>query len=83
MNKLRDKFIGQTRVFSEERGWQDDLESAIECEQITDDFSVKLIEWLNENADFFHGENQYHFDNKWYTTTELQQYFKENIYGKE
>lgn len=56
---------------------------ADDLEQITDDFSVKLIEWLNENADFFHGENQYHYNNKWYTTQELQQYFKQNIYGKE
>lgn len=70
MNKLREKFLKILSCFHKTE----------KCEQITDDFSVKFLEWKEENVDFFHGENQYHFDNKWYTTTELLQIFKEKYY---
>ena len=80
MNKLREKLLKAIQGMVIRKGMN---EITDECEQITDDFSVKLIEWLNENADFFHGENQYHYANKWFTPAELLQIFKKNIYGKE
>jgi len=43
------------------------------CEQITDDFSIKF-------ADFIIKYNETHRVHK--TPTELQQYFKENVYSK-
>jgi len=68
MNKLIEKFIKTYRkVFSVEN-------LADECEQITDDFSVKFALWLYENCYKLPTIS---------ATQELQQYFKDNIYGKE
>lgn len=52
-------------------------------EQITDDFSVKLIEWMHGNSVYI-GNSLYRVINKdeIYTITELLQIFKNNIYGK-
>jgi hypothetical protein len=46
----------------------------IEVEQITDDFSVKFYDWsLDDGIDIAMQVK---------STTELQQYFKENVYNK-
>jgi len=69
MNKLREKFLNlivKTHITP--------IEQSEQCEQITDDFSVKLIKWYDNLTDE---------DLKNFSYTELQQYFKENIYGKE
>ncbi len=52
-------------------------------EQITDDFAVKFGEWSFwfKRRDY-DGEMQFYYCEKSYTLTELQQYFKNNIYGK-
>lgn len=76
MSKLREKFVEQTRQFSEERGWQDDLESATQCEQISDDFAVKFAEWLNIQ----YRELNHTLAFKEKTLTELLQIFKNNHY---
>lgn len=68
MNKLREKFENTLIGFNGHTGHTGGL---LQCEQITDDFSVKFFDWANVNA--------YKFPTKT-TTTELQQYFKENIY---
>lgn len=70
-NKLRERFIEQTRAYSEERGWQDDLESAIECEKINDDFADRFFDWANVNA--------YKYPTT-ITTAELRQIFKTQHY---
>ena len=52
-------------------------------EQITDDFSIKFIEWsfwLNKR--FETNQLTFKLDGVSYTSTELQQYFKENVYNK-
>jgi len=63
MNKLREKFGNEINISGV------DLLPE-QCEQITDDFSVKFAMWLVKGTD----EKTY---------IELQQYFKDNIYGKE
>jgi len=65
MNKLREK------LDKAHRGYLTPSNVTKECEQITDDFSVKLIKWYDNLTD----ENL-----KDFSYTELQQYFKENIY---
>jgi sugar phosphate isomerase/epimerase len=58
-----------------------------QCEQITDDFSIKFAEWLGSNYVKLHSvwvgiyQSQTNKEN-WKKTTELQQYFKENVYNK-
>jgi hypothetical protein len=59
------------------------LELAEKCEQITDDFTCKFTEWsFWFKRREYGGEMQFYYCEKNYTLTELQQYFKENIYGK-
>jgi hypothetical protein len=90
MNKLREKFENWLNTNPRKEI------TAIQCEQITDDFSISFAEWLNQNRwfTFENGKWCYSFENgtaisktnydKNYrkTTTELQQYFKENVYNK-
>jgi hypothetical protein len=71
MNKLRERFstlvdCGDNRYTSIVQEQNID-----KCEQITDDFSIKFGEYLRYKL---YDENL--------TTTELLQYFKENVYGK-
>jgi hypothetical protein len=65
MNKLREKFDWYLS------GGENCPESE-QCEQITDDFSVKFVKWYNVS--------KYDFPNEM-TIEEKQQYFKENVYG--
>jgi len=69
MNKLREKF--KTKVSINTIGESERF--AIQCEQITDDFTVAFYEW--RSTSFMKNIDQY-------TTKELLQHFKENIYGK-
>jgi hypothetical protein len=78
MNKLRESFYKEVKF----------MERAEKCEQITDDFSVKFAEWSSlYYAYFVNGifyRNTYDLENgDGLTTTELLNYFKENVYGKE
>jgi hypothetical protein len=55
------------------------------CEQIIDDFNISFSEWLNvSDYRYKKGIRMYkHFlKSEYKSTTELQQYFKENVYGK-
>ncbi len=74
MNKLREKFYKKLGI--------DCLTE--QCEEINDDFSVKLLEWfLNLDITQRGKDNFVCWDGVQRTITELQQYFKDNIYGKE
>lgn len=69
MNKLRESFeIADTRSM---------IKSTFidKFEQITDDAMIQFADWLELN------KTQMNYHQK-QTTTELQQYFKENVYGK-
>ena len=91
MNKLREKFstlvdCGDNRYTSIVQEQNMD-----KCEQITDDFSIKFIEWKDkEFLDSRIGLMDRGFgiyipkdgDAMELSTTELQQYFKENVYNK-
>jgi len=71
MSKLREKF---SFLDEYDEGGVIYCHNVEQCEQITDDFSVKFFDWANVNA--------YKFPTKT-TTQELLQIFKTNIYGKE
>jgi len=82
MNKLREKLKESVKSMIIPNGINLNIDK---LEQITDDFSVKLLDWLevsgyrfNEDVKMFKNT-----DGRLKTTTELQQYFKDNIYGKE
>lgn len=66
MNKLREKFYKKLGI--------DCLTE--QCEEITDDFSVKFYDWTLSDKGIGYAMSLK-------TTTELQQYFKENIYEKQ
>jgi hypothetical protein len=70
MNKLREQ-IAKWYSSSDAKNIENDI---LQCEQITDDFSCQFAEWYLSNS------NNSDFEN--WTTTELQQYFKENVYNK-
>ena len=79
MNKLREKINALVPI--EFGGMQEPLLS--ELEQITDDFTDEFAEWMSALI-----ISNYASKGRWYlkgeikTTSELRQYFKENIYGK-
>jgi hypothetical protein len=76
MNKLRDKINALVPI--EFGGMQEPLLS--ELEQITDDFAVKFLEWLNENSIYSPKDKEYFFNNEWYSQEEIFKHFKNNIY---
>ena len=58
--------------------------TAIECEQIADDFTIGFTEWMNktENRLGYHETKNewYHFDSgKWITTKELLEIYKQTL----
>jgi len=67
MNRLRKKF----------EKWLDTNPrkkiTAIQCEQITDDFSIKFYKWMMDNSKIYETDDR---------AKKLQQYFKENVYEK-
>jgi len=82
MNKLREKFENLDEY---DEGGVIYCHNEEQCEQITDDFSVKLLDWLevsgyrfNEDVKMFKNT-----DGRLKTTTELLQIFKTQYYGKE
>jgi hypothetical protein len=78
MNKLREKINALVPI--EFGGMQEPLLS--ELEQITDDFAVKFLEWLNENSIYYPKEKTYFFNNEWHSQEEIFKHFKNNVYGK-
>jgi len=76
MNKLREKFEHEILT-------GDELYFiTLQCEQITDDFSIKLLIWL---AGLKNGQlsNEIDFEKDVEeVSAQLQQYFKENVYNK-
>jgi hypothetical protein len=43
--ELIDKFIPHTRVYNDEFGWEDDIESSIQCARIAVDEIIELYEF--------------------------------------
>jgi hypothetical protein len=78
MNKLREKINALVPI--EFGGMQEPLLS--ELEQITDDFTIKFLEWLNENSIYYPKDKQYFFQNEWHSQEEIFKHFKNNVYGK-
>jgi hypothetical protein len=74
MNKLREKFK-KAFPYSPSRHFD-------ELEQITDDFTIKFLEWLNENSIYYPKDKKYFFQNEWHSQEETFKHFKNNIYGK-
>ena len=78
MNKLREKF--KTKVSINTSGESERF--AIQCEQITDDFSVAFAIFLRQKCLIDDNYLYYFFNGKKYNETELLQHFKNNIYEK-
>ena len=76
MNKLRENF--KTKVSINTSGESERF--AIQCEQITDDFTIKFLEWLNENSIYYPKDKKYFFNNEWHSQEEIFKHFKNNIY---
>jgi hypothetical protein len=74
MNKLREKLC---LVFGGLKN-----ETADQLEQITDDFTIKFLEWLNENSIYYPKDKEYFFNNEWHSQEETFKHFKNNVYGK-
>jgi len=91
MNKLREK-LGKVYIYVDMEPKSVSLEliettdsndCLNELEQITDDFSCQFAEWLLWQDITQRGKSNFVcWDGVQRTTTELQQYFKENVYGK-
>jgi hypothetical protein len=77
MNKLREKLCSALPLFG--RIEEQNIEK---LEQITDDFTVAFAIFLRQKCLIDDNYLYYFFNGKKYNETELQQYFKENIYGK-
>ena len=85
MNKLREKFKNfYIEAYDSIEG---EFETKLktkeidELEQITDDFTIKFLEWLNENSIYSPKDKQYFFNNEWHSQEETFKHFKNNIYG--
>ena len=76
MNKLLKKYC---HLIDNDNGY-DNLGLAEQCEQITDDFTIKFLEWLNENSIYYPKDKQYFFNNEWHSQEETFKHFKNNIY---
>ena len=83
MNKLREKFENVYIYIDQEPSSincrladTSDIDSVTQCEQITDDFSVKFAEFLYDHR----RNNQTMF---WKPAKEILQIFKTQYYGKE
>jgi len=74
MSNLREKFRMYIDIYNEE-------DASEQCEQITDDFSVSLIDWMYSNSIYI-GNGKYRViqNENYFNSQELQQYFKDNIY---
>ena len=54
------------------------MKNAEKVEEIFDEYAVEFSDWLNENYNHYHGDNEYycHIENKWYKSKELLLIFK-------
>jgi hypothetical protein len=77
MNKLRENLCSALPLFG--RIEEQNIEK---LEQITDDFTVAFLEWLNENSIYYPKNKEYFFNNEWHSQEETFKHFKNNIYGK-
>jgi hypothetical protein len=57
-----------------------DIDTITSLEQITDDFTIKFLEWLNENSIYSPKDKEYFFNNEWHSQEETFKHFKNNIY---
>jgi hypothetical protein len=80
MNKIIGKI--KTALMLRDCGYKNDLDTIERLEQITDDFTVAFLEWLNENSIYYPKEKTYFFNNEWHSQEETFKHFKNNIYGK-
>jgi len=76
MNKLREKF-SKARTDTQ---FDSGVKFEEQCEQITDDFSVKFFHWMHTEEAEMQIEKLDTLQSDIELTTELQKYFKENIY---
>jgi hypothetical protein len=86
MNKLREKLndsiITNIEIRESENRMHfeyNHLELAEKCEQITDDFSIKFLIWIATDDNVPTIKEGATIEQH---ATELQQYFKENVYNK-
>jgi len=79
MNKLREKLLSAVQGMLIRKGMN---EITDELEQITDDFSVKLLDWLEVSGYIFNEDIKMfkNTDGRLKTTTELLQIFKNQYY---
>jgi ferritin len=80
MNKLREKF--EHEINDATSGMYSINAISEQCEQINDDFTIKFLEWLNENSIYYPKDKQYFFNNEWHSQEETFKHFKNNIYEK-
>jgi ferritin len=80
MNKLREKF--EHEINDATSGMYSINAISEQCEQINDDFTIKFLDWLNENSIYSPKDKEYFFNNEWYSQEEIFKHFKNNIYGK-
>jgi hypothetical protein len=78
MNKLREKF--ENEINDATSGMYSINAISEQCEQITDDFTIKFLEWLNENSIYYPKDKEYFFNNEWHSQEETFKHFKNNIY---
>jgi hypothetical protein len=78
MNKIIGKI--KTALMLRDCGYKNDLDTIERLEQITDDFTIKFLEWLNENSIYYPKDKKYFFNNEWYSQEEIFKHFKNNIY---
>ena len=78
MNNLKEKINALVPI--EFGGMQEPLLS--ELEQITDDFTMAFLEWLNENSIYYPKDKEYFFNDEWHSQEETFKHFKNNVYGK-
>jgi hypothetical protein len=80
MNKLREKF--EHEINDATSGMYSINAISKQCEQITEDFTMAFLEWLNENSIYYPKDKEYFFNDEWHSQEETFKHFKNNVYGK-
>jgi hypothetical protein len=80
MNNLREKF--EHEINDATSGMYSINAISKQCEQITDDFTMAFLEWLNENSIYYPKDKEYFFNDEWHSQEETFKHFKNNVYGK-
>jgi hypothetical protein len=78
MNKLREKF--EHEINDATSGMYSINAISKQCEQITDDFTMAFLEWLNENSIYYPKDKEYFFNDEWHSQEETFKHFKNNVY---